>query len=156
MSNSSIKDFMRNRAKEEEVVDVLAPETFIDSDGKRVTIKLKRLSTNHINKIFEQYNYTRSAKDEKGNLIIRNNRVVQENYSDFNSYLLRLIVDSLVFPDLHDKELMAFYGCVDVMDMPHAVFASNAEFSYVQDIILQLAGTIAGEEADCIVKEAKN
>ena len=156
MSNASIKSFMRNKAKEEEVVNVLAPEGFVDENGERAILRVKRLSTNHINKTYEQYNYFTIARDENKQPIIRNNRVVKDFVQDTEGNINRLIVDALVFPDLHDKELMEFYGCVDVMDMPHAVFASRSEYEYVRDVVMELSGTLSGEECDCIINDAKN
>lgn len=156
MANASIKAFMRNKAKEEEVVDILAPESFVDENGERVVMKVKRLSTKHVNDVYSDYNYPVTAKDEKGNFIVQNGRVVKDFYSDPEGQINRLMVDALVFPDLHDPELMKFYNCVDVMDMPHAVFASKNEYEYVRDAVLSLASTLSGEESDYIVKEAKN
>lgn len=156
MANASIKAFMRAKAKEEEVVSVLAPESFVDENGERMLMKVKRLSTKHVNDIYGDFNYTVPAKNEKGELIIRNNRVVKDFYSDSEGQINRMIVDAVVFPDLHDSELMAFYGCVNVMDMPHAVFASKDEYEYIRDVVLSLASTLSGEESDYIYNEAKN
>lgn len=156
MANSSLKAFMRSKAKEEEVVSVYGPESIVDDEGNRVALKVKRLSVNHINKIYDRYNYPCSAKDDRGNVIIRNNRVVKDFYNDMEGYTNRLIVEGLVEPNLHNKELMDFFKCADVMDMPHAVFASKAEYEYVRDVIISLAGTLAGDENKYIVDEAKN
>lgn len=156
MANASIKAFMRAKAKEEEIVNVLAPESFVDENGERIVLKVKRLSTNHVNKIYESYNYPITAKDEKGNPIILNNKVVKDFYTDPEGQINRMIVDALTFPDLHDKELMSFYGCVDVMEMPHAVFASKSEYEYVRNAVLALASTLSGDESDYIYNEAKN
>ena len=156
MSNASIKSFMRSKARQEEVVSVLAPEGFVDEKGERAVLKVKRLSTNHINKVYEQYNYSTIARDENKQPIVRNNRIVKDFVQYAEGNINRLIVDALVFPDLHDKELMEFYGCVDVMDMPHAVFASRSEYEYVRDVVMKLSGTLSGEECDCIINEAKN
>lgn len=153
---SSLKAFMRNKAKEEEVVKVYAPESFVDEDGKRVQLQVKRLSVKHINEIYERYNHYVSANDENGNVLIRNNRVVKDFVMDAEGYTNRLIVEGLVYPDLHNKELMNFYGCADVMDMPHAVFASKAEYEYVRDVILSLTCTLSGDENQYIIDEAKN
>lgn len=156
MAGSSLKAFMRNKAKEEEVVKVYAPESFVDENGKRIELQVKRLSVKHINEIYERYNHSVSAKDDDGNVLIRNNRVVKDFVSDMEGYTNRLIVDGLVYPDLHDSELMSFYGCADVMDMPHAVFASKSEYEYVRDIVISLACTLTGEENEYIINEAKN
>lgn len=156
MANASLKAFMRSRAKEEEVVKVYAPKSFTDDEGNRAILEIKRLSVNHVNAIYDRYNYPVSAKDEDGNVLIRNGRVVKDFYSDSEGQVNRMIIESLVYPDLHDKELMDFYGCVDVMDMPHAVFASKAEYEYVSNAVISLASTLAGEENKYIIDEAKN
>lgn len=156
MAGSSLKAFMRNKAKEEEIVNVYAPESFVDEGGNRVKLQVKRLSVKHVNEIYERYNYYAAAKDDDGNVLIRNNRVVKDFVVDAEGYTNRLIVEGLVYPDLHDKELMNFYGCADVMEMPHAVFASKAEYEYVRDVIISLTCTLSGDENEYIIDEAKN
>lgn len=156
MANASLKAFMRSKAKEEEIVNVYAPDSFTDEEGNKAVLKVKRLSVKHVNEIYERYNHVVSAKDENGNVVIRNNRVVKDFYTDMEGYTNRLIVEGLVYPDLHDKELMDFYGCVDVMDMPHSVFASKSEYEYVRDIITSLACTLTGDENEHIIDEVKN
>lgn len=156
MANSSLKAFMRSKARDEEVVSVYGPESIVDEEGNRVVLKVKRLSVNRINKIYERYNYQCSAKDDRGNVIIRNNRVVKDFYTDMEGYTNRLMVESLVVPDLHNQELMDFFKCADVMDMPHAVFASKTEYEYVRDVIISLAGTLTGDENEYIINEVKN
>lgn len=153
---NSIRAFMRNKAKEEEIVKVLAPKSFLDEKGERAVLEIKRLSTNHVNKVYSAYHHPIVAKDENGNIIVRNGKVVKDVFVDEEANINRLIVDALVFPDLHNKELMDFYGCSDVMDMPHAVFASTKEYRYVSDIVLKLAGTLSGEECKDIINKAKN
>lgn len=153
---NSIKAFMRKKAKEEEVVSVYAPESFIDENGEKVVMQVKRLSTNRVNQIYEIYNKQVVARDEEGQPIIRNNRIVKDFKQDTEGNINRLIIEALVFPNLRDPELMKFYGCVDVMEMPHAVFASKNEYDYVRDVILSLASTLSGDESKYIIDEAKN
>ena len=154
---NSIKAFMRKRAKEEEVVNVWAPESFVDDNGERVVMKVKRLSNANINKIYDKYHYEKYAKDAEGNFIFNKaGKLVKEDYSDSKGYLNELIVNALVFPDLHDEELRNYYDCIDVLEMPEKVFSCKGEYKYVSDIVVALAGTLSGEEVDCIIKEAKN
>lgn len=153
---NSIKAFMRKKAKEEEVVSVYAPESFIDENGEKVVMQVKRLSTNRVNQIYEIYNKQVVARDEEGQPIIRNNRIVKDFKQDTEGNINRLIIESLVFPNLRDPELMKFYSCVDVMEMPHAVFASKDEYDYVRDVVLSLASTLSGDESKYIIGEAKN
>ena len=147
-------EFMKKN--EEEVVKVLAPASFVDEKGNRIVMEIKRLSAKHIDDIYDKFNYDVPAKDEEGNIIIRNNTVVMQHISDSKKMYNRLIVDALVFPDLHNEELMNFYNCVDVMDMPDKIFSRSSDYKEVRDNVLQLAGTVKGDKADCILEEAKN
>lgn len=151
---TSIKAFMKKN--EEEVVKVLAPASFVDEKGNRIVMEIKRLSAKHIDDIYDKFNYDVPAKDEEGNIIIRNNTVVMKHISDSKKMYNRLIVDALVFPDLHNEELMNFYKCADVMDMPDKIFSRSSDYKEVRDNVLQLAGTVKGDKADCILEEAKN
>ena len=74
-----------------------------------------------------------------------------------------IICDALVYPNLRDPELMKFYNCVDITEMPEKVFSRADEFSAVTRIVmalLGLVGQLSEEEEkaanDEEVKDAKN
>lgn len=151
----SLSVWMRKR-ETEEVVEVFAPETFTDENGERARMKVKRLSTAENNRIYERYHYDKIATDENGSPIIRNNHIVKDRVDDNDGNFDRIIVEALVEPNLKSEEMLEYYGCTNVMEMPKKVFPSAKEYNYVRDVCLDLAGTVSGEESEYIIEEAKN
>ena len=58
-----------------------------------------------------------------------------------------MMVEALQYPDLKDKELMDYYKCVDVTEMPLKVFSTPSEYSQVSQIIMKALG-LASEVSD--------
>ena len=66
-------------------------------------------------------------------------------------------MEALVYPDLKDPELMKYYDCVDITDMPLKVFTNNDEFGYVSRKVLEILGLMdAAESNEREVEDAKN
>ena len=67
-----------------------------------------------------------------------------------------MIVEALQYPDLKDPELMKYYGCVDVTDMPLKVFPKPDEYQHVSRIVMQALGLMSKVTDDEDVEAAKN
>ncbi|MCI9417828.1 MAG: hypothetical protein HFI82_10595 [Eubacterium sp.] len=158
MANKTLSYFMRPELKEEEIVEIQGPETIKDEKGEAVVFKIKRLSQAHINKIYENYRTEKVAMDRKRKQpYVVDGKVVMQETRDNRKAYRHVIVDALVYPDLRDKELMAFFGCVDVTDMPEKMFTS-AEYDYVARMVNQVLGLGLTEETEDKeeFEEAKN
>ncbi len=58
---------------------------------------------------------------------------------------------------MKDPELMKYYDCVDITDMPLKVFPDNDEFGYVSRKVLEILGLMdAAESNEREVEDAKN
>lgn len=66
-----------------------------------------------------------------------------------------LIVEALQFPNLKDKELMDFYHCVDVTDMPLKVFPKPDEYQHVSRMVMQALGLASAVNDDEELEAAK-
>ena len=66
----------------------------------------------------------------------------------------QMIAQSLVFPDLHDKELLDFYGCADSVELVHKLFAKLDDYTYITEKIQEVSGI--SNDGDEIIEEAKN
>lgn len=159
----NLKYFMRKPEDVETIVTVPGPETIKDENGEVVQLEVKVLSSEHIRKINEAYHTRTVALDKKGNPYINAGNVVFRDERDNAKATRHIICDALVYPDLKDPELMKFYGCVDVTEMPEKVFCRADEFASVTRIImalLGLGGQLSEEEEkaanDEEVKDAKN
>lgn len=162
MASKTLKYFMRN--EEEEIVCAPAPDSFRDENGEVLTMKIKRLSQTTIDKINDSYKSRTIATDKKGNPIISRGEVVWKVEKDAERAVRHIIAEALVYPNLQDKELMDFYKCFDVSEMPRLVFSRPGEYDHVVKMVLVALGMADGEtlssaaedEAESDVEAAKN
>lgn len=157
MANKNLKYFMREDSKKEQIFQVPAPERFKDEKGEVIQMEVKKLHNDTIARINDMYRSRTPLKDRKGNYIVQNGEVVFQNVRDNVKSTRHLIVEALVYPDLKDPELMEYYGCIDITEMPIKVFPDNDEYGYVSRKVLGIIGLLDGEEDnDKEVEDAKN
>ncbi|MBP5163239.1 MAG: hypothetical protein ILP16_09735 [Spirochaetales bacterium] len=162
MADKSLKYFMQDTAKESEIVEVPGLERFKDGDGKVIPFKIKVLTQEEITTYFNEYKKKTMVFDRKGVPYAKGNEVLYRVDEDNERAVRRIVVESLVYPDLKDKELMDFYKVVDITEMPRRVFSQPGEYAYVQRAVLSAMGLIdnitdaakASKSSD--VEEAKN
>lgn len=155
MPKKDLKYFMRNT--EPEIVTALGPESFKDEAGNTIVFEIKALTQAVIQKINANYKHRVMATDKKGNPLIANGEVVWKVDNDSAKAARHLIVEALQYPNLKDEELMKYYNCVDVTDMPLLVFPSSAEYNHVVRIVMAALGLIEEQSKDdSEVEEAKN
>lgn len=152
--NKNLKYFMRDR--QEEVVTVPGPDTFRDENGKVVDLEIRVLSNAEIQKINGNYRRRSIALDKKGNPYISNGEVVFKTDKDSAKASRHIIVEALKYPDLKDKDLMDFYKCVDVTDMPSLVFSRPDEYAHVSRAVMTALGLMDAPSEEDTVEEAKN
>lgn len=138
--SKNLKYFMRPEAKTEPTVTIPGPESIKDENGKTVNLEIKVLSAEHIRQINEGYHTRTVALNKKGDPYISNGSVVWKDDRDSAKASRHIIVEALVFPDLKDKELMDYYNCVDITEMPEKVFSRADEFAYVSRVVMAVLG----------------
>lgn len=159
MAERTLSYFMRETAKKQEVVEVQGIESIKDENGKAVPFKVKILTKKEIDDIYDKYRTRTLLYDKKGKPIFNRGQAVFDINTDSNRALRRIIVEALVYPDLHDKELMEYYECYDCTDMPFKVFPNPKEYEQVANIVLSTLGILDendGGDDDSEVQEAKN
>lgn len=150
---------MRESAKTEEIVTVPGPESIKGEDGKPIMLEIKVLSNETIQKINDNYKRKSIAVDKKGTPYIANGEVAFRVERDNIKASQHIIAEALVYPDLKDPELMAFFNCNDIAEMPLKVFPRADEYAHVSRavmIALGLASEPAQEEQDNVLNDAKN
>lgn len=150
-----LKYFMREKVAQ--VVTVPGPETFKDENGEVVNLEIKVLTNAEIQKINENYRKRSVALDKKGNPYIALGEVVFKTEKDNARAARHIIAEALVYPDLKDKKLMEYYGCVDITEMPNLVFSRADEFAHVSRMVMSVLG-LGGEiiSDDETIEAAKN
>lgn len=157
MANKNLKYFMRDESKQEQVFQVPAPARFVDEKGEVVQMEVKKLHNDVIAKINDMYKSRIPMKDKKGNYIVQNGEVVFRSEKDSVKATRHIIAEALAYPDLKDPELMKYYDCVDITDMPLKVFPSNDEYSYVSRKVMEILGLMdASDNDEKEVEDAKN
>lgn len=155
MSKKDLKYFMRNT--EPEIVTAPGPDTFKDEEGNVIPFEIKVLSQAEIQKINDNYRKRSIATDKKGNPLIAGGEVVWKTESNNSKATRHMIVEALQYPNLKDKELMDYYKCVDVTDMPLHVFPKPDEYAHVLRIVTSALGLgDSPVNEDETVEEAKN
>lgn len=149
-----LKYFMRS--KEPEVITVPGPETIKDDEGHVLPLEIKVLSQGEISKINDMYRVKSMATDKKGNPLIFMGEVVWKTEKDSARASRHIIVEALQFPNLKDKELMEYYGCVDVTDMPLKVFPKADEYQHISRMVMQALGLASPVNDDEDIEAAKN
>lgn len=150
----SLKYFMRNR--EPEIVTVPGPETIKDDDGKVIQLEVKVLPQERINQINDAYRKRSIATDKKGNPLIALGEVVWKTEKDSARATRHIIAEALQYPNLQDKELMEYYGCLDITEMPLKVFPRTDEYQHVARMVMQALGLSAAVNDDEELDDAKN
>lgn len=157
MLDKNLKYFMRTEAKEEQVLTVPGLESITDESGKVVDLKIKKLHNETISKINEMYRSRIPLKDKKKGFVVQDGEVVYKVERDRAKAARHIMVEALVYPNLKDQELMKFFDCVDITDMPLKVFPDNDEYGYVSKKVMEVLGLVDSEENDQKdVDEAKN
>ncbi len=144
------------REQKEEIVKAPAPESFKDENGNPLEMEIRVLSADTIRKINENYRTRKIAFDKSGHPYINGGEVVFQSESDNGKAFRHIIVEALVYPDLKDKEMMDFYKCCDITEMPLKVFSKQSEYDYVFRTVMTALGILENPENSDELDEAKN
>lgn len=149
-----LKYFMRDQ--KDEIVTAPAPDSFKDEEGNVIDLEIRVLSQAEIRRINESYRKRSIATDKRGQPYIYNGEVAYKTERDNDKATRHIIVEALVYPNLKDKDLMDFYNCVDVTEMPLLVFRNADEYAHVSRAVLTALGIISEPDDDSAVEDAKN
>ena len=161
MSQTTKKDlraFMRESAKTEETITAMVPIKGDDGEVRDLELEIKVLSNETIQKINDNYKRKSIAVDKKGQPYIANGEVAFRVEKDNVKASQHIIAEALVYPDLKDPELMAFFNCNDIAEMPLKVFPRTDEYSHVSRAVMLALGIISepADETYNELDEAKN
>lgn len=154
MAKKDLKYFMRNT--EPEIVTAPGPDSFKDEEGNVIQFEIKVLSQEEINKINDNYRRRSMATDKKGNPLIALGEVIWKTEKDSARASRHMIAEALQYPNLKDPELMAYYKCNDISEMPLKVFPKADEYQHVSRIVMQALGLASAVNDDEDLNEAKN
>ena len=134
-----LKYFLREELKTEEVLDMQGPLTITDEEGKPLIFKVKRLSSSTIDNIYAHYKKNKPALDKGGKPYVVDGKLVMQEEKDYSKAFRHIIVESLVYPDLHDEKLKTFFDCHDITELPRKMFTVK-ELAYISNMVSQVLG----------------
>lgn len=154
----SMKFFMREELKKDEILEVPGLDTFCNEKGKPIPLQIKVLGVDEINKIRKNYTKTKIVLDDKGKRVFdKSGKPMMATECDNVAATNRMIVESLLVPNLKDPEMMEFYDCKDVVEMPMKVFKKPKDYAYVSEQVSNANGSGDDEMSDDeLIEEAKN
>jgi hypothetical protein len=144
---SNLKFFMVESLKKDEIIEVPGVQTFKDDKGNPVPFQIIKLGTSRLNEIRKAFTIKKLVKDAKGKQVYSKagEPMFQVDY-DSAKATNKIIVESLKFPNLADEELMKFYECVDVLEMPMKLFKDPNDFKYISQQVLIVNGMADEDE----------
>lgn len=149
-----LKFFMREQ--KDEIVTAPGPDTILDEAGKPIELEIRVLSSAEIRKIDESYRRRTIALDKKGNPYISGGEVIFKTEKDSARAVRHIIAEALVYPNLKDEKLMAFYKCNDITEMPQLVFPRADEYAHVNRVVFAALGMMQGADENETLEAAKN
>lgn len=154
-----LRAFMRESAKAEEIIRVPGPNTIKDENGEVVMLEIRVLSYEKIQKISNNYRRKTIATDKKGNPYISNGEVAFMVEKDDIKASQHILAEALVYPDLKDPDLMAFFNCNSIAEMPLKVFPNSDEYAHVNRAVMAALGLVSDPNSEATssdLNEAKN
>ncbi len=152
--NKSLSYFMRE--EKERIVEVPAPESFVDENGNRIMMQVRTLSSDRIREITSMYRRREIAFDKNGKPYSEGGEVLYKTENDMNKAFRHVIAEALVYPDLTDKDIMAHYNCYDKAELVLKVFSRNGEYDSVFRNVMTALGIIGDKDDEELTDEAKN
>lgn len=151
---TSISAFMRPELKEETIIEIPGIKTFIDEKGNPIPFKIRAITTADLTRIRKACHERRIVKDAKGKPIFQNGQIQFDDQYDGNAMNDQMIVQALVYPDPHNRELLDFYGVEDSVDLIHKLFRKLDDYTYITEQIQKASGITS--DGDEVIEDAKN
>ncbi|MDO4301640.1 MAG: hypothetical protein Q4D26_09660 [Clostridia bacterium] len=153
---SDFKSFMLSGLKNDntEILTFKGVDTFKDENGVPIPLKFKQISRAAVEEIRKNYTTKTLAIGKDGKYIISNGNIIKDVEVDYAGFSDALIVETMTYPDLKDKELLEFYGVYAGTELLHKLFKGK-DYDYVDRCSAQAAGLIDLDETK-LVKELKN
>ncbi len=128
-----------NKVQENKEVRYAPTKSFLDEEGKPVEWVLKPLTTELIEEI--------NASCMKNERVVGKKGMFKKVLDD-NLFVARLITNSVVMPDLQDKELQDSYNVMKPEDLLKKLVDSAGEYSKLGKFVLALNDFDDNEEVE--------
>lgn len=135
--------FMKGKAKQAVTEEVIVSRRYVDEDGNPIPFVLKAVDTKRIEDLQDECTLPQFKKGKK----------VGEEI-DWKRFACRLAVETTVYPNFRDGELLSSYGLVDPCDLVKEILNVGGEYAE----LIQAVQRVNGFDTDFeeLVEEAKN
>ena len=153
-AKSKLSYFLKKR--EDQVKEFEAPESFKDEKGNPIMIKVRVLSQEEMDKIYENYSTKHIAREgKKKTPLVQNGMIVEKQVKDYGRAMRHLIAEAIIEPNFKSQECMEYFECYEISEIIYKVFPTPDEYNYVVNSVLEILG-LSGDADDDEVKSAKN
>ncbi|WP_139489380.1 phage tail assembly chaperone [Brevibacillus dissolubilis] len=139
----SMDMFMKGKAKQVITEEVIVSKRYVDEEGNPIPFVLKAIDTKRIEDLQDECTIPQVKKGKK----------VGETV-DWKRFAARLAVESTVFPNFKDAELLASYGVVDPCDLLKEILCVGGEYAELVQAVQRVNGFDTDFEE--LVDDAKN
>ncbi|MGF6357089.1 hypothetical protein ABIE27_005028 [Paenibacillus sp. 4624] len=135
--------FMKGKAAEVKEEEVIITRRYKDEKGEPIPFVMKPLSTKRIDDLEAECTKPEFKKGKK----------VGEKL-DSKRFSLRIAIESTVYPDFRDAELLKSYGLTDPVDLARTILSVGGEYAEW----MQAANRINGfdESEEDLIEDVKN
>lgn len=141
MSKKTLDYFLKKH--EPKIVEIEAPESFVDENGKRIMMRVRILTQEEIDRIYDSYTKKATAFDGTGRKkkpLVDGGELVVRRDRDSGAALRHVVAEALVDPEIKSQVCMEFYNCYDISEILYKVFPLSEDFNYVVTEVLKALG----------------
>ena len=139
-----------------EIVEIEGPPSFKDEKGNPIKMKVRALSQEKMDEIFDRYTTKTIVRDKKKNPIVVNGEVVVKRERNSSKAVRHIVALALVDPDPSNPKLQEHFGCFELPDMIYKLFPKTEDYNYVINEVLRVCGVSNDMEEDDDIELAKN
>lgn len=143
MVTKTMDVFMKGKAKQVVEEEVIVSKRYLDENGAPVPFVVRAIDTKRIEEL----------QDECTKIIMKKGKKIGEEM-DWKRFANRLAVESTVYPNFKDQELLNSYGLVDPCDLIKEILNVGGEYVELISAVQRVNGF--DEDFEDLVEEAKN
>lgn len=134
--------FLKGKAQNLPEVEQIITERYLDEKGNAVPFKFKAIPSKLIDEFKKECTRTVYVKNQK-----------IEKF-DNERFVAKVAIETTVFPDFKNAELLKSYECVDPVDLAHEILTLPGEYTDWVEAAFKINGF--DDKFEDLVADAKN
>lgn len=141
-TNIGIEAFLKGKAKSLPIVEETISDRYTDQKGNPIPFKFKAINSTRIEEI---------KKDCTHVIYVKNQKI--ERF-DSERYVAIIAVETTIFPDFKNDQLLKSYDCIDSCDLAHEILDLPGEYTTWVEKAFKVNGF--DDKFEDLVGKAKN